>query len=317
MTSLSSASSRPSQIPALVPAPAGWTYIGCYQDDQLRVLDGGTRGALDMTVISCISLCQGNGFSIAGVENGTQCYCGNSIKVGAIQRTEPECGMACAGDASQRCGDVWRLNIYQAQSRPAAAPSISSSFTLPSDTNRPLAPAPSPSTSNPSSTAITSTGSLTFSATQPSSTRTGSENTLVTATYNTYSTNFPSFANISATAVTLPPPADQIFTPNDSHSPNSALSSAVVAGIAVATTAITAIILALLLVLMVRKWRRRKIEQAAMTQHAIVPDQYSPSTYRDTPPEDLPAYSDSQTTLEHTVMPTNLHVSKPRLKPSR
>ncbi|PPQ82713.1 hypothetical protein CVT24_004349 [Panaeolus cyanescens] len=149
-----SPSSQPSQIPALIPAPAGWTYSGCYEDTRARILDGGYRVAQDMTVISCISICLGNGFSFAGLERGSECFCGNIIKAGAVRKTEPECGMPCAGDASQRCGDVWRLNIYQAQARHLSS---SSSSTGPGVTSH--APAPLSLASNPSNVAVSSSES--------------------------------------------------------------------------------------------------------------------------------------------------------------
>ncbi|PPQ76918.1 hypothetical protein CVT24_008932 [Panaeolus cyanescens] len=166
---------QPSQIPALVPAPAGWTYNGCYEDTRARILEGGYRNAQDMTVMSCISICNGNGFGVAGVQSGTQCFCANAIKVGAVRKTETECGMGCAGDASQRCGDFWRLNVYQAQSRVVAPGSGSSSSTFtdtstPTDTSPPQAPAPiaTPLPSTPSSIAIASTNSPAPTGAQPS-----------------------------------------------------------------------------------------------------------------------------------------------------
>ncbi|PPQ65262.1 hypothetical protein CVT24_011417 [Panaeolus cyanescens] len=316
---------QPSQIPSLVPAPAGWTYIGCYEDSMSRTLDGGYRNTQDMTIMSCISVCQGNGFSIAGVEGGYQCYCANTIKAGAVKKTETECGMACVGDdllsagrlASQRCGDLWRLNIYQAQLRPAA-PTTSTSSTFSSDTIPPQAPAPLPTTSNRLSTATTSTDSST--GTQRSFTRAVSETTLITVTSDTHSSDSPSSASIS-TALILPSPVDQIFTPNDTHSAKSAPSSAVVAGIAVATTAIAAILVALV-IFTVRKWRRRNIEQTAMTQHGIIPAPYNKVAYHNTSPEDLPVYADFEGNFEGAAIHTSPHLpgsgrhTKVRLRPS-
>ncbi|PPQ65261.1 hypothetical protein CVT24_011416 [Panaeolus cyanescens] len=278
---------QPSQIPSLAPAPAGWTYVGCYEDNWSRILDGGHRDTQDMTVISCISVCLGNGFSIAGVQGGSQCFCANTIKAGAARKTETECAMACTGDASQRCGDLWRLNIYQSQSR-VVAPSSSTVPSAPTNTSPPQAPAPTPSTPTPSSIAIASTRSLASTGAQPSftTTRLGSDTTVFTATSDTLSTASSSSANFSSTAVILPPAIDQIFTPNDS--PQSSPSSGVVAGIAVASTAITAI-LVVLLFLMVRKWRRRKMQQAALTQASTLS---TIPTYYDTRRETLPSYDD-------------------------
>ncbi|PPQ65259.1 hypothetical protein CVT24_011414 [Panaeolus cyanescens] len=262
-----SPSSQPSQIPALVPAPAGWSYIGCYHDTESRVLDGGFRDSQDMTVISCISICQGNGFNFAGVEGGSQCFCGNSIKTGAVQKTEPECGMPCTGDASQRCGDIWRLNIYQAQATPSSS---SSSSTVPGITNH--VPAPSPSASHPSNVATSSPTFVTAAQSPHTGTRTettvpGTSTFLTTA----HSTTAASSTSTSSAAA---PPTSQIITSIDSHSPRTTLSLGTVAGIAVGVTAIT-IILVVLLIASLRKWRKRRDEP----QHVSTLTTYTTNFY--------------------------------------
>ncbi|PPQ65256.1 hypothetical protein CVT24_011411 [Panaeolus cyanescens] len=293
----SSAPSQPSQIPLLVPAPAGWIYLGCYLDDRSRILHGGYRDAQDMTVISCISICQGNGFSIAGVERASECFCGNSIRADAIQKTETECARGCSGDASQRCGDIWRLNLYQAQSGPTAHSSSSTATaSLPSNASIPQAPAssPPPPTSIPSSIApITSTGSSTSA--QPSSTTITniSETTVFTHAHSTY---FPSASNISATTVILPPPSDQVFAPDDNYSRRPSPSSGAIAGIVVG-----AIILVAFLILLAWQWKRRKVARVTMRQHVSMPVPYYATTYTDTHADSPPAYGDSKANVESTA----------------
>ncbi|PPR00539.1 hypothetical protein CVT24_005513 [Panaeolus cyanescens] len=287
--------SQSSQIPTLVPAPAGWSYIGCYEDSLERVLDRGFlyRNAGDMTVVSCISYCQSNAFSISGLQWGSECFCGNSIRAGATQKAESECGMACAGDAGQRCGEFWRMNIYQVQSLPAAPSSSRSTKTLLRITSSPpiQAPAQSSSTSTPSSIAITSTSSLEGTSIQFTP--------LSTDTYSTHST---SSANISTTAVLLPPPIDQVFTPH-ANSPKSLPSSAAIAGIVVGMTAISAIVVTLL-ILLVRKWRRNKIGHVTMRQSAL----FMPIPYTcadgDAQADVPPTYGDSKRNVGRTVVLT-------------
>ncbi|PPQ86133.1 hypothetical protein CVT24_012177 [Panaeolus cyanescens] len=250
----SSAPSQPSQIPSLTPAPQGWIYTGCYEDTQLRILDGGFRGSDDTTVISCIS----------------------------------------------------------AQSRPAPS---SPTTTVPN--TAPPPPPSSSSTSDPSSTTITSTSSST--GTRPSLTRTGSETTSLTTTSDTLSNPSTSLTNLSAsTPVIPPPPIDQIFTPDNNHSPSS-LSSAAVAGIAITATAITAILI-VLLILLIRK-RRREMRRITMTQHATTPAAYTNTpTYQDIHPEGLPAYDDLETSAEGTAIPAisgPVVETKARLQPCR
>ncbi|KAG8953476.1 hypothetical protein FRC04_002318 [Tulasnella sp. 424] len=47
---------------------------------------------------------------MAGVENGTQCYCGNSLSKNSKSSA---CTRKCGGNSSLVCGGSWALNIYQ------------------------------------------------------------------------------------------------------------------------------------------------------------------------------------------------------------
>jgi hypothetical protein len=106
------------------------------------------------------------GFSIAGTEYGTECYCGNSF-VGGTPATAPstDCmlisyygyapystdhagNVACSGDSSLMCGAGWRLNIYSSSgSSTSSSPATSTSTTA---------------TSSPTSTTVPTTGNGPF-----------------------------------------------------------------------------------------------------------------------------------------------------------
>lgn len=79
-----------------------------------------------MTVDLCVSTCVSHGFSIAGVEFGSECYCGNSFvgqsSGGGTVAPESECNMPCAGDSSQICGAGWRLSAYGSTTTTPGAP---------------------------------------------------------------------------------------------------------------------------------------------------------------------------------------------------
>ena len=51
-------------------------------------------------------------FLYYGLQNGNECYCGNSDKL-FIPTYPSECNKKCNGNLSQLCGGSWRLNIFQ------------------------------------------------------------------------------------------------------------------------------------------------------------------------------------------------------------
>ena len=91
-------------------------YIGCFKDKgdpfgtQNRDLDGLMVDKIDMTVEDCINLCSSKGFKYAGVEYGTQCFCGNSYGKYA---TANNCNMKCSGNLNEICGGFWANSVYK------------------------------------------------------------------------------------------------------------------------------------------------------------------------------------------------------------
>lgn len=65
-----------------------------------------------MTVTGCTSACQAAGYSLAGVEFGSECWCDNNIHNSA-SFAQSGCNMLCSGDSSSYCGGQVRLNVYQ------------------------------------------------------------------------------------------------------------------------------------------------------------------------------------------------------------
>ena len=54
-----------------------------------------------MTVQKCIDGCAASGYTSAGVEYGSECYCGNVSYQPGQSAAQNECSMACLGDASE------------------------------------------------------------------------------------------------------------------------------------------------------------------------------------------------------------------------
>jgi hypothetical protein len=88
-------------------------YIGCFKDKTPHDLP--TRQTNAGTPLKCSVKCKNAGFAFAGVENGNQCWCGNSFgKYGRVD--ESQCSKRCWQDRKQICGAENRISIYRTQS---------------------------------------------------------------------------------------------------------------------------------------------------------------------------------------------------------
>ncbi len=88
-------------------------YLGCYADRYSRDLNGASFRAMDMTVEKCIAYCRSRGFSYAGLQYGTYCFCGNSYGRYGVSRG---CSTPCGGNPSQVCGGAWANSVYSVPS---------------------------------------------------------------------------------------------------------------------------------------------------------------------------------------------------------
>lgn len=69
-----------SNVPATVVLPAGWTTYGTVTEgDNGRLLPVQLYSSSDNTVESCAQGCAAAGYSIAGTEYSSECYCGNAF----------------------------------------------------------------------------------------------------------------------------------------------------------------------------------------------------------------------------------------------
>ncbi|KAF1350122.1 WSC domain-containing protein, partial [Delphinella strobiligena] len=89
------------------------TLQGCYSDNTgSRTLGYLAYDDSSNTIELCTTTCYNAGYSIAGVEYGSQCYCADELFGGASYLVESACGETCAGNANETCGDFGRINIY-------------------------------------------------------------------------------------------------------------------------------------------------------------------------------------------------------------
>lgn len=114
--------------------PEKWQYVGCFTDmvNGVRVFTKASKNAytsniVPMSVESCITFCGGLGFSMAGLEDGNQCWCDNAMNVAnGAGVASGLCDMPCSGNGKQVCGgalgSMGYISIYQKCSGTCANP---------------------------------------------------------------------------------------------------------------------------------------------------------------------------------------------------
>jgi hypothetical protein len=107
-----------SAINAKVTNPASFmNYAGCYTDSPNRSLSKlNWSGNTSTTVEDCVAGCVNGGYTVAGIEVGTECYCGNYIQNGASLVSDKNCSTSCAGENVELCGGPWLLSIWNSGS---------------------------------------------------------------------------------------------------------------------------------------------------------------------------------------------------------
>jgi len=77
--------------------------------------------ALDtMTVSTCLSFCNIDGFPFAGLEYGSECWCAQYLSAFAVKLADSQCNFACKGNSSEICGGSLKLSVYQENTNPAS-----------------------------------------------------------------------------------------------------------------------------------------------------------------------------------------------------
>ncbi len=92
---------------------AAGTYLGCYADNGNRVLNGFSFSSNYMTVEGCVAACGSRGYSYAGAQDGSQCFCGSGAYTTLGQSTA--CTLPCNGNSGETCGGGYANSVYTAQ----------------------------------------------------------------------------------------------------------------------------------------------------------------------------------------------------------
>ena len=117
-------------VPAL---PKGWTYQGCYVDGANgRDLNYQYPDSTNLTIEACITECSAIGYSVAGLEYASQCFCDTNLRNGATLATsDTDCNTPCSGNNAEECGGGNRLSVYANHTVEILQPPSSQNTSLP------------------------------------------------------------------------------------------------------------------------------------------------------------------------------------------
>ncbi|SJL08884.1 related to glyoxal oxidase precursor [Armillaria ostoyae] len=110
-------------FPVLSDLPQGWSYNACWVDNAHgRIFETEIGVNTNQTVQSCIASCIAQNFTVAGMEFGQECYCGDRLVNGATVGAASDCSMSCTGNATEACGAGNRLSVYSTSENITALP---------------------------------------------------------------------------------------------------------------------------------------------------------------------------------------------------
>ena len=90
-------------------------YLGCYSDSfQARLLQGEmVKLKTENSPARCVSLCTRAGFTLAGLQYGVECFCGNKLPGDQHLLPEERCDTQCPGQEDANCGGYLTMNLYE------------------------------------------------------------------------------------------------------------------------------------------------------------------------------------------------------------
>merc|ERR1712066_928559 len=112
------------------PQLANTTALGCTNCKEQMVITpdelphelfkGFIHDSSTNTPESCMSICNGTGYDLAGVQDGTKCICTNEHP--HTKSAYDNCNMACSGDENKTCGGDWKMNLFKKVDSNATTP---------------------------------------------------------------------------------------------------------------------------------------------------------------------------------------------------
>ena len=82
----------------------------CVVDSASRVLPYFGGKSIVITPENCMIICEHMNYKLAGVQVGSECWCGNTAP--KSRTSGVGCDFHCDGDRTKNCGGHWRMNVY-------------------------------------------------------------------------------------------------------------------------------------------------------------------------------------------------------------
>ncbi|WVQ72136.1 hypothetical protein IAR50_001681 [Cryptococcus sp. DSM 104548] len=141
---------------------SGSTYLGCYTNSGISSAVTATKySTSSMTAKLCVSHCSSLGYTYAGIEYYSECYCGTTAPASTRKNSDnSKCEYACLGDSSQKCGGAGNLGVYSIGSTSSLS-SVSTTSTTSTSAKASTTSATSLSTTSASTAAAASTSGIT------------------------------------------------------------------------------------------------------------------------------------------------------------
>ncbi|WVQ83580.1 hypothetical protein IAT38_005721 [Cryptococcus sp. DSM 104549] len=156
-------------------------YIGCRRDGSgVHMLNTSYVSYSPMTIDWCKTYCVSQGATLAGLEFGHACMCGNSYAGGGTPMPQSYCNLPCSGNSAQLCGgsqiavSTFNLSLpgsisYASSSSKAVTASISSSKAATASSSSSASKASTSSAASSTSKAATSSTAASTSKASTSS----------------------------------------------------------------------------------------------------------------------------------------------------
>ena len=87
----------------------------CFVDNPSRILGTFMDSSGSNTPANCIQTCRtlyGHGYKYAGVQYGSQCFCGDFFAERLRRVSQYECNRPCTGNSGLMCVGRWRMSLF-------------------------------------------------------------------------------------------------------------------------------------------------------------------------------------------------------------
>lgn len=95
-----------------VQSVGGWTLKGCFTDTPSSRTLGNKLTLGRVTVEACVASCATAGFTFAGVEDSSECWCDHAMSTSATPSSFL-CKNKCLGNSREICGGSSAMNVYE------------------------------------------------------------------------------------------------------------------------------------------------------------------------------------------------------------